>query len=225
MFQNKKSVSVIILLLTVYIFSIPANGYERTGKTERDINKFRAQTTVNKLTKENLKKINLIEIISKNFGYNSYHKLKKDYWRARILVSQKKILEAKDLLELNLVEINETMRIISKDYENATQAMIDECIDKINELKFTSEMNPNVENNRKLAENLKRIKLANQQFDNAYSSYINLDYVPCITLYRNAKRHAINILQDLAEPQDRNRITDKFKIHIVDNRNEVFNES
>ena len=224
MFQLTKYISVIMFSFAIFLFTLSAHGYDRTGKTEKDIEKFRAHTVVQKLSKENLKKINLIEIISKNFGYNSYHKLKKDYWTARILVSKKKIVEAKDLLELNLAEINETMRIISKDYEDAAQAMIDDCIDKINELKFKAEMNPSVELNRQLTENLKRIKLANEQFDSAYYSYINLNYVPCITLYRSAKTHAINILQDLADPQDKQKITDKFKIHIVDNRNEIFKE-
>lgn len=214
-----------IFVISLFCYTLaPAYENEPLSRTGRDIDKFKARAVVESLVTDNLKKINMIEIISKNFGYENYHQLKKDYWAARILVSKKQIMEAKALLEKNLKDINENMRAISKDYRIATQDMLDECIDKINALSFTEESDPNITIRRKLTINKKRIILANGQFNDANLAFAELKYVPSIYLYRNAKSHAINILKDLAAPEEKKEIESKFKIHIVDNRNEIFNE-
>lgn len=190
----------------------------------QDIEKFRAHSEVVKLQNENLKKIDLIEIISHNFGYTSYKKLKKDYWTAYLLVPRRQIVQAQILLQKNKQEINEALRIISNDYYDATQKMLDECIDKINELEFTNDIKSNAEVRKKLHKLKDSFKLANLQFDTAHEAFVNQRYVSSISLYRGVKSYAISILKYLAGPDEQNKIDDKFKIHIVDNRNEIYNK-
>jgi hypothetical protein len=177
------------------------------------------------LQKENFKKLTLIEIISKNFGYTSYGAFKKDYWTARILVSKKQIIQAKELFKKNKKDMDEALRVIAIDYEKATQEMLEECLNKLNEFEFTANIDADYATKRKIFLLRNKIKMATQQYDSAHDAFSDQVYVSSISLYRNTKSYAINILKDLAEPDEKNKINDKFKIHIVDNRNEVYNKS
>jgi len=215
-----KSLSILFCLSLFLPLSLSSG--ERSTENI-DIEKFRAHTIVNRLLNENLKKLNLIEVISRNFGYSDYVKLKKDYWTARVLVSKKEIIQAQKLLEKNNAEMNESLKIISMDYQEAAQKMIDESIDKINEFEFIGIVN-NLDNRRKLNMLRDKIKFASQLFDNANKGIAYQRYSSSITLFRSVKSYAISILKDLCEPGEENQIMDRFKIHIVDNRNEVYNK-
>ncbi len=206
------------------IFSAVSGNEKKSLTREDEIEKFRAHQQVEKLQNENYRKINLVEVISKNFGYTSYGKLKKDYWTARILVSRKQIIGAKDLFERNRKEIDEALREISGDYQKITQDMLDECIARVNDFEFSANNDPNTnfETNNRIFMLRTQIRMAVQQFDSAGEAFIDRYYVSSITLCRSAKSYAINILRDLAAPEDKNKVDDKYKIHIVDNRNEVY---
>ena len=223
--RNILTFLIIIPIFCFTIFSTVSGNEKKALIKEEKIEKFRAHQEVERLQKENYKKINLIEIISKNFGYTSYGAFKKDYWTARILVSRKQITQAKDLLEKNRKDIDEALRVISIDYEKATQEMLDECINKLNEFEFTVSINADYAKKRNIILLQNKIKIATKQYDNAHDAFSDKVYVSSISLYRNAKSYAISILRDLAEPDEKNRVNDKFKIHIVDNRNEIYNKS
>ena len=217
------------VVICAVLFSAVSAAENKQSATGQNIEKFKAHKEIEKLQKENFRKINLIEIISKNFGYSYNDKFKRDYWTARILVSKKQIIQAKDLLEKNKRELDDALRMISDDYQKATQAMIDDCIDKLNKYEFSSESNKDdlgkdVETKRKIAVLRNKVKIAVNQFESANEASVYRGYVFAITLYRSSKSYAINILSDLANPEEKNIITEKYKIHIVDNRNEVFNK-
>jgi hypothetical protein len=226
--MNRNISGILFVVLFSFTALSPASGNEKKSLAkDQDIEKFRAHQQVEKLQNENHKKINLVEIISKNFGYTSYGKLKKDYWTARILVSKKQIIKAKDLLEKNKKDIDEALREISNDYQKATQEMLDECISKLNEFEFSAntDANTNFETKKKIFILRNQIRTAMQQFDNANEALTDKYYVSSITLCRSSKSYAISILRDLADPEDKSKIDDKYKIHIVDNRNEVYKKS
>ena len=216
-------------IICVALFSALSAAEYTQSATDQNIEKFKAHKEVEKLQKDNYQKINLIEIISKNFGYAYNDKFKRDYWTARILVSKKQIIQAKVLLEKNKREIDDALRLISYDYQKTTLSMIDDCIDKLNKYEFNSESNKDnlrkdIETKRKIAVLQNKIKIAVQQFDSANEASIYKGYVSAISFYRSSKSYAINILSDLANPDEKNIITEKYKIHIVDNRNEIFNK-
>jgi hypothetical protein len=222
----KNIIAAFIIPILCFAFFSTASGYEKKSLIkEEEILKFRAHQEVERLQKENYKKLNLIEIISKNFGYTSYGTFKKDYWTARILVSKKQIIQAKYLFEKNKKDMDEALRVISIDYEKATQEMLEDCLNKLNEFEFTANIDADYATKKKIFLLRNKIKTATQQYDSAHDAFSDQVYVSSIFLYRNAKSYAINILKDLAEPDEKNKINDKFKIHIVDNRNEVYNKS
>lgn len=224
--MNKNILNTTLTAVLFFILFSSASGYEKKHTAnEQKIEKFRAHREVERLQKENHKKINLIEIISKNFGYTSYEKLKKDYWTARILVSKKQIIQAKEAFEKNKKDIDDALKIISNDYQKATSEMLDECINKLNEFEFAANINTNYQTRKKIFRLRNRIRIASQQYDSAYEASSNQVYISSISLYRNAKSYAINIIRDLAEPEEKKRIDEKFKIHIVDNRNGIFKKS
>jgi hypothetical protein len=221
------STFIFITLFGFIAFSTTFGNEKKSLAKDDDIEKFRAHQQVEKLQNENNNKINLVEVISKNFGYTSYGKLKKDYWTARILVSKKQIIQAKDLLEKNKNDIDEALKEISNDYQKATQEMLDECISKLNDFEFNANTDPNTnsETKKKIFILRNQIRTAIQTFDNANEAFSDKFYFSSISLCRSAKSYAINILRDLAAPEDRSKIDDKYKIHIVDNRNEVYKKS
>jgi hypothetical protein len=217
-------IALTAILFTLLNFARNSADEKTTYNNNNDVEKFQAHKEVQILQSENLKKINLLEIISKNFGYTDYKKFQKDYWTARILVSKKQIIQAKYLLIKNKREMDENLKIISIDYQNATQEMLDECLNKINEFEFTASSRADYNTRKKTLELRDKIRIATRQFENAYDSFNNQVYISSITLYRRAKSYAIYILKDLAEPEEKNKIEVKFKIHIVDNRNEIYKE-
>jgi hypothetical protein len=226
MMRNIYSTFIVAILFIIFSSAIYSYENEPLSKTGKDIEKFKAHTDVQKLQNENIKKINLIEVISKNFGYTTnYEKLRKDYWSARILVSKKQITKAQDLLQKNQKEINESLKVISKYYQVVSQEMIDECIDKIQELEFIANANSDIEMKRKVIDLKDKIRLAYQQFDTASEANGDQRFVTSITLYRSIKSYAIAILKEVAGPDEKIKIDDKYKIHIVDNRNEVYKKS
>jgi hypothetical protein len=221
-----KTIFAIIICYAAYSLTFAGADEDMIRKRVKDqnIEKFQAHTDVQMLQRENLKKIEMIEVISKNFGYTEYKKLKKDYLAACILIPQKEIIEAQIQLKKNKEEIDETLKTISNDYFNVTQQMLDECIDKVSELQFSPDFKLNPGKQKKLTQLRDIIRLANLQFDTAQGAFLDKRYVSSITLYRGVKSYAISILKDLAGPDEINKIGDKFKIHIVDNRNEIYNE-
>jgi hypothetical protein len=225
----KKNISLVVFitLVSFVAFSVVSGAEKKSQVKEDEIEKFRAHQQVEKLQNENFKKINLVEVISKNFGYTSYGKLKKDYWTARILVSKKQIIQAKELLEKNKKEIDEALKDISNDYQKATQEMLDECITKLNEFEFTANGDPNTnfETRNRIFILRTQIRMAVQQFDSANEALTDKYFVSSISLCRSAKSYTINILRDMAAPEEKSKVDDKYKIHIVDNRNEIYKKS
>jgi hypothetical protein len=67
--------------------------------------------------------------------------------------------------------------------------------------------------------------MAVQQFDSANEALTDKYFVSSISLCRSAKSYAINILRDMAAPEEKSKVDDKYKIHIVDNRNEIYKKS
>jgi hypothetical protein len=215
----------LIAIICIAMISGNVVADDKSSLSEQKIEKFKAHEEVQKLQNDNYKNINLIEIISKNFGYTFNDKFKKDYWTARILVSKKQIVQAKELLEKNKKEIDEALKLISEDYRKATQVMLDDCINKLNEYEFSSHVDDSKQIQRKISTLRNKITVAVQQFDSANDASVMKGYASSISLYRTTKSYAINILKDLAGPEEKENIIEKYKIHIVDNRNEIYKKS
>ncbi|PKL38983.1 MAG: hypothetical protein CVV44_08935 [Spirochaetae bacterium HGW-Spirochaetae-1] len=189
------------------------------------IDKFHAQPVVHTLQRSNLEKIEFIEVIAKNFGYTDTYNLRKDYWSARLLVIKGDIVGARKMLEKNREDIDKTLLTLSKQYRVDAQKILDECSLKMSEMKLEVEIGGDPDEHDRLDRNNSRIRIAYDEFHNAVKASTGKQYQPSINLFRHAKRQAINILEDLAGPNERHKVVDKYKIHIVDNRQEVFKKS
>ena len=138
------------------------------------------------------------------------------------MVTRGDILGARKLLEKNRKDIIETLKSISIQYKKDSQIILDTCTSEIAKMKLTADEAPTPEKHEKLVKNTDRMNIAFQEFASAIKSTEEKRYRSSINHYRASKKHAIIILQNLAAPEKKKQIIDRYKIHIVDNRQGIF---
>ena len=209
-------------MLSFSIHTLNANSINSNISKSNYLDKFHAHQVVRKLTKENIKSIEFIEIIVKNFGYVDNYKLRKDYWKANLLVTAGEIIKAKNLFEKNKKDIKNCLKIISTYYKKDTLNILEECTARLSSGKLETYNDDNSDKKDKLIKNQKRIKLAYEELKNAQYSFSKKQFKNSINLYRIVKKHAITVLKDLSTVSEQRTIFNKYKIHIVDNQHEIY---
>lgn len=220
-----KNISILICMVSILTFSIDtsnANSIISNLSQSTYLDKFHAHQVVRKLIKKNIKDIEFIEIIVKNFGYIDNYKLRKDYWKANLLVTAGEIIKAKTLFEKNRTDINNSLKIISTHYKKDTLKILEECIIRLSSMKIDTYNNDNSDKKDKLIKNQKRIKLAYEELKNAKHSFSKNQFKNSINLYRLVKKHAITVLKDISTKSEQRKVFNKYKIHIVDNQHEIY---
>ncbi len=188
------------------------------------IDKFYAHDTFEKLSKENIRQIEFIEIISSNFGIINCYNIKKEYWTARILYVKGEVIKATKLLQKNNEDIAKALKTISEEYQRVAKRMIDDSIVKICELHIEATFSSDHKMKRRLIKNQDRIRFAYNQYQNAIAFFNKKQYVASVNFCRSTKGYAINVLHDLAEPKEKAYVKNKYRIDIVDNRNTAYKD-
>jgi len=217
--------NLIIILSTIMLAaaSISYAGYNSSNRNNDPYNeKFHAHKIVQKLTNSNYEKIQFIEVIARNFGYVNNYELKKEYFRARLMVTQGDIVGSRKLMEKNKKNIEKALITLSEKYKKDANSLLNHCAENMSLLRLNADENPSHESFNKMRRNQKRIKIAYKEYDSAMKAFTNLQFSNSINHYRSAKGHAIRILEDLAEPEKKGKIKDRYKIDIVDNRQEIY---
>jgi len=217
----KKLIPICILALMISIHATPgiANYEKYLSKKTSAQNKFHAQKIVRKLTKVNKVKLTFIKNITKNFYYNEYKTIKKEYWRAQIHVIRGNIIAAKHILIKNKKDIDNLMEKIAKNYQERSEKLINASTKSITSYHMKAMDRRNISKNEKLIINQKRIKVTMFHMKKALTFIHHKKYVNAIYQYRNAKKIALVILQDLADSKEKIMIKQRYKLDIADNRN------
>lgn len=184
------------------------------------LDKFHAHSVVQKLTRKNLSDIEFLEIIAKNFGYVDNYQLRKDYWRANLMVTSGKIINARKGLEKNRADITESLKKTASLYRRDALKILDECAGRLSVMKLN--FSDNKDDQNKLAKNQLRLKIAYEELRNADKAFLNKQYRNSINLLRTSKRQALKALKSISSVEERKQLLNKYKIHIVDNRLEVY---
>ena len=217
---------ILLLLSSIFLSSLllASTNNQKIDKVNY-LEKFHAHNTVKKLTIKNLKSLNFINVISKNFGYIDGDKLRKEYITAKMLLLKKDIIGAKKTLLKNEKEINNALHFLSLKYKKDTNKILNESVNQLSLIKLDVYINNDTKKMNLFKKNQLRIEVAYINFKNAEKAFQDRNFKNSINLYRAAKKHAINIMKDLAKPNKKEEIAEKYKIHIVDNRQEIFNKS
>ena len=203
------------------------------GATDIDINKenatyldkFHAHTTVNKLTVKNLKSLDFINVISENFGYVNGDELRKDYISAKTMILKRNIVGAKNMMIKNEKDIKRALQRLSLKYKADTTQILNQSVDKVSMAKLDVYVNNNDKMMKIFKKNRLRMEVAYESFKDAEQAFKDNNFKNSINLYRVSKKHAINIMKDLAKPEKKEEIIERYKIHIVDNRQQIFKKN
>ncbi len=86
----------LLIMTTLITLLIPVS--EIFGNSIREetnyLDKFHAHKIVRKLSTQNIRKIEFLEIIAKNFGYVDNYSLRKGYWKAYLMITSGDIIDA-----------------------------------------------------------------------------------------------------------------------------------
>ncbi len=224
MMKNHKKLLAIIALCSITVSLADARTVRLSKENASYIEKFHAHDKINKLSKENLRLIEFIEVISNNFGIIKCREMKRAYWSARIRYIKGEVVKASKELQKNREDIEKGLQKISAEYEKVTKKMIDESILKICELHIEATSASDYTVKRKLIQNQDRLKNAYGQYLDGITNYKKQRYVASVNLYRSTKDYVISILQDIAKPDEKAFVKNKYKIDIVDNKNVMYQD-
>ncbi len=213
------SISFVALAIISTLSLSTVYGTSRDGNANY-LDKFHAHSVVQKLTKKNISEIEFIEVIAKNFGYVDNYSLRKEYWRANLLITSGDIINARKGLEENQTEIQKSLKKIASLYRRDTLKIVNECASRLSIMKL--ELNNDRDHKEKLTKNQFRLKIAFEELNNADKAFMKKQYRNSINLLRTSKRQAIKTLKNISSVKEREQLLNKYKIHIVDNRQEVF---
>ncbi|MCP4131120.1 MAG: hypothetical protein GY754_09080 [bacterium] len=166
--------------------------------------KFWAREQVEILRNENLKMISKLKLIVRNNpeerGWkNEYAKIQVGYKGAEELFYKRNVIYSRVEFENNLKNINNLFRKISKKYKKDANAMIDLCAESL----FILFQKSNQKALRKYFPQKKRLQyltwlgIAYAQLDHAAINEKKYITEPVIFHYRQAKKYAISILENL----------------------------
>ncbi len=188
--------------------------------------KFHAIDVVRKLMRDNLERIYLLKVIVTNYkdkGWDAeYKKCYEGYRLAMELYYRRNVIYSRREFENNRKMIKDLLKKVSIDYKNDTEKMLNECAAKILELHLDEKTRSDPNKTEELFKNQSRLKISYGQFDDGESSFIDHNYVSSILHYRVAKTYAIKILEDLAKPEEKDKIQNRFRLHKADNLNRIF---
>ena len=221
-----KVYKILFLISSIFLSSLLlASSNNQKEDKANYLDKHHAHNTVKKLIIKNLKSLDFINIISENFGYIDGDKLRKNYIAAKIMLLKKDVIGAKKTLLKNEKEINNALHFLSLKYKKDSNIILNASVNQLSLIKLDVYVNNNTEKMNLFKKNQLRIEIAYINFKNAKKAFKNRNFKNSINLYRAAKKHAINIMKDLAKPNKKEEIAEKYKIHIVDNRQEIFKKS
>lgn len=188
--------------------------------------KFHAIDVVNRLMKKNLEQLYMIKVIVTNFsdkGWKAdYDKLYTGYKRGMELYYKRNLIYARVEFETNKKEIADLLKKIIVEYKKDTQAMLNDCADKVLMLHLDATTFADPNKSEELYNNQLRLQIAYGQFDDALSAELNHYLDGSIYHYRVAKSYAIKIMEALAKPDERDSLQDKLKVHKADNLNRIY---
>lgn len=241
--MNKRN-AIITLILAVSLcflytsitFSQQATSEDRKEKLNEAeapddsyLAKFHAMRVVDALMEENLNNIYMLKVIVSNFsdkGWNDeYQKLYDGYKSAMETYYKRDIIYARVGLEKNREDIYNTLKKVYEEYKKDTTQMLDECAMKVLNLHLDATTRTDPDKNDALRLNQMRLKIAYSQLDDAVGAQRDHYYKGSIFHLRVAKSYAIRILEDLANPDERKNIQEKYKKHKADNLNRIFGAS
>lgn len=190
------------------------------------LSKFYAIDIVEKLNKRNLEQVYLLNVIVSNFqdkGWkDEYNKTYEGYKVAMELYFKRNLIYSRYEFENNRKAISDLLKKIALDFQKDTQEMLSECATKILALHLDRRTKSDPNKFKELIKNKMRLKIAFGQFDDGESSFIDRKFEVSIYHYRISKTYAIRILEDLAKPEERDSVKDKYKFHKADNLNRIF---
>jgi hypothetical protein len=188
--------------------------------------KFHAIDVVNKLMKTNLDKIYLLKVIVTNFSdkgwKGDYDKVYTGYKRGMELYYKRNVIYSRVEFETNKKDIGDLMKKILVEYKKETQAMLNECADKILLLHLDATTHSDPNKSEELFKNQLRLQIAYGQFDDALSAEMNHYYDGAIYHLRVSKSYSIRIMEELSKPEDRESLASKLKVHKADNLNRIY---
>ncbi len=178
--------------------------------------KFQAEKRVRVLTRENIKKIDYIEFISRIYGYTGYESLKKDYWSAKMEVVRGDVVKAREILEKNRDDLNRYMSEVFSKYRDRSNIVINDGVMKISEMHIQA-MDSKEEKTRKLyKQNNDRMNVAMEHVRLAEKAGMKENYREAIKHYRNAKFIAIEVIKKLSAGTHADDILSKYELDIKD---------
>jgi hypothetical protein len=237
--MNKRN-AIITLILTVSLcflytsmtFSQQATSGEKKEKLNEAeapddsyLARFHAIRVVDTLMEENLNNIYMLKVIVSNFsdkGWNDeYQKVYDGYKSALGTYYKRDVIYARVGLEKNREDIYSLLKKVYEEYKKDTTQMLDECAVKVLNIHLDATTRTDPDKNDALRLNQMRLRIAYGQLDDAIGAQRDHYYKGSIFHLRVSKAYAIRILEDLANPDERKNVQDKYKKDKADNLNRV----
>lgn len=191
--------------------------------------KSHAQEVVERLMKTNLEQIYLLKVINSNFsdkGYDDEYKKAYDgYKKGLSLYYQRNRIYSRHELEKNKEVISTLLKRISDDYRKDTAELLDQCAEQIMMLHLDATTRSDPNKNDELYKNQMRLRIAYGQFDDAERAIVEHKPDTAIFHFRVAKSYGIKILEDLSNPDERDAVKEKYKVHKADNLNRIYEKA
>ena len=173
----------------------------RMMREDNYLERFTAIETVERLMKENIEQIYLLRVIVTNFPesgwkadydklYETYKNGLQDYYKRRVISSQKSLLE-------NKKQISELFKKANEKYRKDSEDMLDVCAKSVLIVSLNKLTRYDPDKHRQLNDNVMRLRVGYGQTDDAYEATVNHKYIYSIYHYRMAKAYAIAIMEDL----------------------------
>ncbi len=203
----------------------PETQYSTADRPEDNyLARFHALDKIYKLEKENLDLIFTLNVIKENFkGEESeweqqYEDVFDGYKTAMDYYYRRKIIYAAVKLEENKKHINELYKLISDKYREDALTMLNLCADNILQLSLQASTASNPNSNKKLFNQITRLRVAYGQMDDAEEARVKRLYNTSVQHYRVAKAYAIAILEDI-NPEE---YMGQYQVHKADNLNRIY---
>lgn len=177
----------------------------RMMREDNYLERFTAIETVERLMKENLENIYILKVIVANFPeagwkadydklYDTYKMGLQDYYKRRVIASQKSLLE-------NKKQISELFGKANVKYKKDADDMLDVCAKSVLIVSLNKLTRYDPDKHKQLNDNIMRLRVAYGQTDDAYEATVHHKYIYSIYHYRMAKTYAISIMDDLINDQ------------------------
>jgi hypothetical protein len=201
----------------------PREEYSPDQRPEEDyLARFKGIEVSERLMKDNLENIYMLNVIAMNFKDQGWEKEYKDiydeYKKAVAKYYRRQVIYSRLELEKNKKHINDLFKKIVAVYSEQAFTMLDECAEKI--LNFSLDERNKFDPNRSrvLFHNMMRLWIAYGQTDDADSCALDSLYKSSVYHLRIAKAYAIQILEDLSPEGAK---AEQFKVHKADNLNRI----